>query len=168
MAIMLSRLQISSVGAAADGGSSNLRQGAPIEDPQPSPACVCGRRHMVFTHVVLMVLLVLLLPSALTAQVPFPNLTPLQPTGWGDKIVVSKVAGTNTDGSGFLTSDQLYIDWSVINNGIGPYCCGLLHYSLCRQCRHYILVYKSSAESELRHLGVRLLARHAQCGDPHY
>ena len=33
------------------------------------------------------------------AQVAFalPNLTPYQPSGWSDKIVVSKVTGTTTD-----------------------------------------------------------------------
>jgi hypothetical protein len=49
-----------------------------------------------------------------------PNLTPFQPTGWSDKIVVSKVAGTNTDGTSLLTIDTLYIDWAVANNGDAP------------------------------------------------
>jgi hypothetical protein len=38
-----------------------------------------------------------------------PNLTPFQPSGWSDKIVVS-----NT------TTDTFYIDWAVINNGTAP------------------------------------------------
>jgi lysyl endopeptidase len=45
------------------------------------------------------------------------NLTPFQPSGWSDKIVLSKVTGTNTDGTGFLTTDTIYVDWAVINNG---------------------------------------------------
>ncbi|MDX6290478.1 MAG: hypothetical protein QOH42_2277 [Blastocatellia bacterium] len=48
-----------------------------------------------------------------------PNLTPYQPSGWSDKIVVSKVTGTNTDSTPLTTSDTLYIDWAVINNGTG-------------------------------------------------
>jgi len=46
-----------------------------------------------------------------------PNLTPYQPTGWSDKIVVSKTTGTNTDSSPLYTTDTLYVDWAVINNG---------------------------------------------------
>jgi len=46
-----------------------------------------------------------------------PNLTPYHPLGWSDKIVVSKVAGTNTDSSPLAASDTLYVDWAVINAG---------------------------------------------------
>ncbi len=46
-----------------------------------------------------------------------PNLTPYHPLGWSDKIVVSKVAGTNTDSSPLATTDTLYVDWAVINDG---------------------------------------------------
>ena len=45
------------------------------------------------------------------------NLTPDQPAGWSDKIVVSKVTGTTTDSSPLYTTDTLYVDWAVINNG---------------------------------------------------
>ena len=47
-----------------------------------------------------------------------PNLTPFQPSGWSDKIVVSTITGTNTDSSPLKTTDTLYVDWAVINNGI--------------------------------------------------
>jgi hypothetical protein len=46
-----------------------------------------------------------------------PNLTPYQPSGWSDKIVVSKVTGTSTDSGSYSTTDTLYIDWSEINSG---------------------------------------------------
>jgi len=46
-----------------------------------------------------------------------PNLTPHQPAGWSDKIVVSKVTGTTTDDSNLQGGDTLYLDWAVINNG---------------------------------------------------
>ena len=49
--------------------------------------------------------------------VALPNLTPYKPSGWSDKIVVAKTTGTTTDGTGFLSTDTLYIDWAVINNG---------------------------------------------------
>ncbi|MGH9364613.1 MAG: CARDB domain-containing protein [Thermoanaerobaculia bacterium] len=48
---------------------------------------------------------------------PLPNLTPFQPTGWSDKIVVSKTAGTNSDSSPLVATDTLYVDWALINNG---------------------------------------------------
>ena len=44
-----------------------------------------------------------------------PNLTPFQPHGWSDKIVVSKTPGTNTDSSPLTTADTLYVDWAVLN-----------------------------------------------------
>ena len=46
-----------------------------------------------------------------------PNLTPYQPSGWSDKIVVSKVTGTWTDDSPLYPTDGLYVDWAIINNG---------------------------------------------------
>jgi hypothetical protein len=46
-----------------------------------------------------------------------PNLTLNQPSGWSDKIVVSKATGTNTDSSPLVTTDDLYVDFSIINNG---------------------------------------------------
>ena len=46
-----------------------------------------------------------------------PNLTPYQPAGWSDKIVVSNTTGTINDTTPFYTTDSLYVDWSVINNG---------------------------------------------------
>ncbi|HEY0078608.1 MAG TPA: M12 family metallo-peptidase [Pyrinomonadaceae bacterium] len=46
-----------------------------------------------------------------------PNLTPYQPAGWSDKVVVSSTTGTSTDGSPLSTTDTLYVDWAVINNG---------------------------------------------------
>ena len=46
------------------------------------------------------------------------NLTPYQPSGWSDKIVVSNTTGTSTD-STLKTTDTLFIDWAVINNGTG-------------------------------------------------
>ncbi|RPI24931.1 MAG: M6 family metalloprotease domain-containing protein, partial [Acidobacteria bacterium] len=46
-----------------------------------------------------------------------PNLTPHQPSGWGDKIVVSNVTGTQSDSSSLLAGQTLYVDWAVINSG---------------------------------------------------
>jgi len=46
-----------------------------------------------------------------------PNLTPYQPSGWSDAIVVSTRTGTRTDDSPLSPTDVLYVDWAVINNG---------------------------------------------------
>jgi surface antigen len=46
-----------------------------------------------------------------------PDLTPYKPSGWSDKIVVSKRTGTNTDDPDLTTDDTLYVDWAVINQG---------------------------------------------------
>jgi hypothetical protein len=56
-------------------------------------------------------------PVAWLAAQTAPNLTPYQPSGWSDKVVVSNVTGTNTDGSSLKTNDTLYVDWAVLNNG---------------------------------------------------
>jgi hypothetical protein len=46
-----------------------------------------------------------------------PNLTPYQPAGWSDKIVVSNTTGTNTDSAVLNPTDTLYVDWVVRNTG---------------------------------------------------
>ncbi|HKS39816.1 MAG TPA: S8 family serine peptidase [Blastocatellia bacterium] len=54
----------------------------------------------------------------ITVSVPGqPNLTPFQPNGWSDKIVVSNVTGTHSDSGSFSPTDTLFVDWAVINNG---------------------------------------------------
>ncbi|HEY0078253.1 MAG TPA: M12 family metallo-peptidase [Pyrinomonadaceae bacterium] len=45
------------------------------------------------------------------------NLTPYQPSGWSDKIVVSNKTGTSTDDGTLRAADTLYVDWAVLNNG---------------------------------------------------
>jgi hypothetical protein len=47
---------------------------------------------------------------------PKPNLTPYQPSGWSDKIVVSNAKGTNTDTNPIYSTDTLYVDWAVKND----------------------------------------------------
>ncbi len=56
------------------------------------------------------------IPGSGTSQ-SLPNLLPAQPTGWSDKIVVSKTAGTNTDSTPLLPTDALYLDFAVLNGG---------------------------------------------------
>jgi hypothetical protein len=45
------------------------------------------------------------------------NLTPYQPSGWDTKIVVSTRTRTCTSASTIYTTNNLYVDRSVINNG---------------------------------------------------
>ena len=49
--------------------------------------------------------------------ISLPNLAPYQPAGWSDKIVVATTTGTTTDSPSFSTTDSLYLDWAVVNNG---------------------------------------------------
>ncbi|HEX4122701.1 MAG TPA: NF038122 family metalloprotease [Verrucomicrobiae bacterium] len=46
-----------------------------------------------------------------------PNVTPYQPSGWSDKIVVTTTNGSTTETSTFYTTNSLYMDWCVINSG---------------------------------------------------
>jgi uncharacterized protein YfaP (DUF2135 family) len=48
---------------------------------------------------------------------PLPNLTPYQPPGWSDRIVVSKTAGSKVDSGPLIPTDTLYVTWAVLNNG---------------------------------------------------
>ncbi len=46
----------------------------------------------------------------------YPNLTPYQPSGWSSKIVVSTTTGTTTDAATIYNTDNVYIDWAVLND----------------------------------------------------
>jgi YD repeat-containing protein len=46
-----------------------------------------------------------------------PNLTPYQPSGWSDKIIVSRTANSTTDSTSLTTADTLYVNAAIINNG---------------------------------------------------
>jgi subtilase family serine protease len=48
---------------------------------------------------------------------PSYNLTPFQPSGWDNKLVLSTVTGTNTSASIIYDTQDIYIDWACINNG---------------------------------------------------
>jgi uncharacterized delta-60 repeat protein len=52
-----------------------------------------------------------------TSSAPQPNIVSYQPPGWSDRIVVSNMTGTNTDTPVLTSTDTLYVDWAVINNG---------------------------------------------------
>jgi hypothetical protein len=45
-----------------------------------------------------------------------PNLTPYQPTGWSDRIVVSNASGKYTDSIPLNPTDNLYVNFAVTNN----------------------------------------------------
>lgn len=49
-----------------------------------------------------------------------PDLTPYQPSGWDDKIVISTNTGDRDDDSPIFSDENIYIDWAVINDGNGP------------------------------------------------
>ncbi len=55
-----------------------------------------------------------------SSATPLPNLTPYQPPGWSAPIIVSTASESVIDSSLFLSTDTLYVNWSVINNGDAP------------------------------------------------
>ncbi len=48
-----------------------------------------------------------------------PDLTPYQPNGWSDEIVLSTVTGTNTDSTVFYSDSKFYMDIAILNEGNG-------------------------------------------------
>src|SRR5205814_9146500 len=56
----------------------------------------------------------------ITASASGPNLTPYKPTGWSDKIVLSKTTGTTADSNPWITADSLYVDCAIANSGSQP------------------------------------------------
>src|SRR5438105_1087563 len=60
--------------------------------------------------------------------IALPNLTPYQPAGWSDKIVVARTTGTTTDATGLTTADSLYVSWAVANFGDASTGTGFLVY----------------------------------------
>lgn len=60
--------------------------------------------------------LIVMAVAAATATAQ-PNLTPFKPSGWSDKIIVSTNGGSTTDTATLLTTNILYVGWSVINSG---------------------------------------------------
>ncbi len=63
---------------------------------------------------VFLTLAVLVLGVAAGAQ---PVLTPYQPAGWSDSVVVTTNPNSTTDTTGLTTTNALYVDWAVINSG---------------------------------------------------
>lgn len=55
----------------------------------------------------------------INAPQALPDLTLYKPSGWSDGIVISTTSGTNTDAAQITTADSIYIDWSLINQGLG-------------------------------------------------
>ena len=47
-----------------------------------------------------------------------PNLTPYQPGGWSDRVVVTNAANSTTDDPEIFSTDSLYVDWAIINSGL--------------------------------------------------
>lgn len=49
-----------------------------------------------------------------------PNLVGYRPAGWSDSIVLSNKKGTSSDDDPLLSTDTVYVDWAVLNNGSAP------------------------------------------------
>jgi hypothetical protein len=61
---------------------------------------------------------------ALILSEGLPNLTPYQLAGWSDKIVTSTLPGTTTNSPVILSTDNIYVDMSAINTGLGTAAAG--------------------------------------------
>ena len=59
----------------------------------------------------------ILSPDSHAAQGSLPNLRPHQPRDWSDEIVVSNVKDTHSDSSQLRDTDDLYVDFAVLNDG---------------------------------------------------
>ncbi len=58
-------------------------------------------------------------PAELTIVLPqAPNLAPFRPSGWSDRIVVTRTAGATTDDAVLSSTDSLFVDWAIINSGL--------------------------------------------------
>ena len=66
------------------------------------------------------VLLALASPGSYLTQGGPPNLTPYQPEGWSDALVVSTRQGDNRNARRLTATDRLYVDFAVINAGGSP------------------------------------------------
>src|SRR2546426_6170937 len=93
--------------------------------------------------VALLLLILGIVSSKAFAPVPplpatAPNLTPYQPTGWTDKIVISPYSSSfdsSVDTRPLLTTDTLHVNWAVINNG-----------NAATGARYYVKLYVDGAE----------------------
>lgn len=57
-------------------------------------------------------------PANLTVVViQAPNLSPYQPKGWSDRLVVSRQSGGTTDDTRLVVTDSLYLSTAIINSG---------------------------------------------------
>ena len=59
----------------------------------------------------------ILSPAPHFAQSSLPNLRPHQPRDWSDRIVVSNVKDTHSDSLLLTDTDDLFIDFAVVNAG---------------------------------------------------
>lgn len=49
-----------------------------------------------------------------------PNLVPYTPPGWSDSIVISKARGDQSGSAMLFSTDDLFLNWAIMNNGQGP------------------------------------------------
>ncbi len=85
---------------------------------QPIKAKRWDKRVLGYGFRIATALLVLILaPDSYHSQGSLPNLKPHQPRDWSDKIVVSNVKDTHSDSSVLRDTDDLYVDFAVLNDG---------------------------------------------------
>ena len=70
--------------------------------------CLNGKSQAVLATFILFV--------AVTAGAQ-PYIAPCQPPGWSDSLVVTTDPNSTTDSSAIFTTNEVYVDWAVINSG---------------------------------------------------
>ena len=49
-------------------------------------------------------------------EMTYADLVPYKPDGWSDKLIISSTQGNNADNDVLTEEDNLYVDWSILNN----------------------------------------------------
>ena len=68
-------------------------------------------------RIVIALLVLILAPDSYHSQGSLPNLKPHRPRDWPDKIVVSNAKDTHSDSSLLRDTDDLCVDFAVLNDG---------------------------------------------------
>ncbi|HTV62743.1 MAG TPA: NF038122 family metalloprotease [Verrucomicrobiae bacterium] len=91
---------------------SYLPKNAWVDDHPPKGAKVDARLVPRLRGV--LPIFILFFAAAAGAQ---PYITPYQPDGWADKVVVTTNPNSTADTSTLYTTNVIYVDWAVINSG---------------------------------------------------
>jgi hypothetical protein len=89
--------------------TARSRFGTEQQEPAPQPTGEAVLSHAVGST-----------GSEAVTQGGLPNLTPYQPAGWSDFVVLTTSPGSTTDASVIRSTETVYLSFAVINNGGSP------------------------------------------------